>query len=337
MERLKLLLVLTVCDIRAVGPGVWNGWKGQLLRTLYYETEPMLDRRARQAGPQRTPGGGRAPRLAGASPTGPPRTANAYLDLHYPAYWLRVDEERQLRHAEFVRERRPRRAELHLRGPARWSSRARPRSPSSPPTTRASSPSSPAPAPPASANIVDAQIFTTTDGRALDTLIVSPRFRRRTRTRCAAARASPRSIEQALRGGVRVDRAACPQAPQEPAARRLHRRARGDRSTTSCPTASPSSRSNASTAPAFSTISPRSISDLNLDIASAHIATFGERVVDTFYVTDLVGHKIAAKAAPDAASAARSSLRSAVTKQPAEAKACVTSSVRQFVNVGGAT
>src|SRR6185437_14912196 len=29
-ERLRLLLVLTVADIRAVGPGVWNGWKGQL-------------------------------------------------------------------------------------------------------------------------------------------------------------------------------------------------------------------------------------------------------------------------------------------------------------------
>ncbi len=34
MERLKLLLILTVCDIKGVGPGVWNGWKGQLLRTL---------------------------------------------------------------------------------------------------------------------------------------------------------------------------------------------------------------------------------------------------------------------------------------------------------------
>src|SRR5690242_19531312 len=42
LERLKLLAILTTADIRAVGPGVWNGWKAQLLRTLYYETEPAL-------------------------------------------------------------------------------------------------------------------------------------------------------------------------------------------------------------------------------------------------------------------------------------------------------
>jgi [protein-PII] uridylyltransferase len=41
-ERLVLLSILTIVDIRAVGPGVWNGWKGQLLRDLFVATRAVL-------------------------------------------------------------------------------------------------------------------------------------------------------------------------------------------------------------------------------------------------------------------------------------------------------
>ena len=41
-ERLRLLLILTVVDIRAVGPGVWNEWKRTLLRTLFEAAEERL-------------------------------------------------------------------------------------------------------------------------------------------------------------------------------------------------------------------------------------------------------------------------------------------------------
>jgi [protein-PII] uridylyltransferase len=42
LERLRLLLVLTVADIRAVGPKTWNGWKAQLLRDLYWRAEELI-------------------------------------------------------------------------------------------------------------------------------------------------------------------------------------------------------------------------------------------------------------------------------------------------------
>ncbi len=42
-ERLDLLCVLTVCDIRGVGPGTWNNWKAALLRALYRQTKRALE------------------------------------------------------------------------------------------------------------------------------------------------------------------------------------------------------------------------------------------------------------------------------------------------------
>ncbi len=41
-ETLKMLLILTYADIRAVAPGAWNSWKGDLLLKLYNETQAIL-------------------------------------------------------------------------------------------------------------------------------------------------------------------------------------------------------------------------------------------------------------------------------------------------------
>ncbi|MCA0929970.1 [protein-PII] uridylyltransferase [Ruegeria profundi] len=43
VKRLDLLTVLTVCDIRGVGPNTWNNWKATLLRALHAETKRALE------------------------------------------------------------------------------------------------------------------------------------------------------------------------------------------------------------------------------------------------------------------------------------------------------
>ncbi|MGH6944222.1 MAG: [protein-PII] uridylyltransferase, partial [Geminicoccaceae bacterium] len=101
-ERLRLLLVLTVADIRAVGPGVWNGWKGQLLRDLYQETEAALsgaDASGRRA--QRIEAARQA--LAEALADWPDEEVRRFLDRQDPRYWMSFGREAHERHARLVR------------------------------------------------------------------------------------------------------------------------------------------------------------------------------------------------------------------------------------------
>jgi [protein-PII] uridylyltransferase len=292
MDRLKMLLVLTVCDIRAVGPGVWNGWKGQLLRTLYYETEPILT-----GGFSATT---RAERVAEARSAlsvrlgdWPAEERERYLELHYPAYWLRVDEDRQARHAAFVRDAD--------RNGLRFASQIRPMGFEAATEITILAPDHPrllsviAGACAASdANIVDAQIFTTQDGRALDTVIVGRAFAEDDDEMRRGARIAS-LIEQALQGRVRL---------ADLVAGRRRRSRRREAFAIEAQVNVSNDLSDRFTVIEVQCLDrngllydlTHAISELSLDIASAHIATFGERVVDTFYVTDLVGHQIIAKA-----------------------------------------
>ncbi len=251
MDRLKLLLVLTVCDIRAVGPGVWNGWKGQLLRSLYYETEPILTggfsvdaSRSARIDEARSA-------LAERLKDWPEEERERYLDLHYPAYWLRVDEDRQVRHAEFVRRCRRGRPEMRLRDPAddlRGGDRAdgaRARLSAAPLRHRRR------------LRRVRRQHRRRADlhhdrrPRARHRHH-QPRLRQR-RGRGAARQAHRQAHRAGARRARPARRGARRQAAEEPPPRGLPDRAAGAGSTTSFPTASPSSRSSASTATACST------------------------------------------------------------------------------------
>ena len=105
-ERLRLLLIMTAADIRAVGPTVWNGWKGQLLRTLYHETDAAL------AG---TAAGGRKERIAAAQQAlaeglrdWPDDAVRAFIERQDARYWLSFATDVQRRHATLVRAPRPR-------------------------------------------------------------------------------------------------------------------------------------------------------------------------------------------------------------------------------------
>ncbi|MDR9393611.1 MAG: [protein-PII] uridylyltransferase [Roseovarius sp.] len=85
-ERLDLLLMLTVCDIRGVGPGTWNNWKASLLRALYRQT-----RRAMEGGLEdlnREQRGSDAKRkLREALADWDPKAIKAETARHYPPYW----------------------------------------------------------------------------------------------------------------------------------------------------------------------------------------------------------------------------------------------------------
>ena len=97
-ERLKLLLVLTVADIRGVGPTIWNGWKAALMRDLYYQTDAVLrgaDAAVIAAGNAEVAREAVRERLDGWSD----EEFNAYAAMMPRQYWTGFDTESQLRHA----------------------------------------------------------------------------------------------------------------------------------------------------------------------------------------------------------------------------------------------
>ena len=294
MDRLRHLLALTCCDIRAVGPGTWNGWKGQLLRTLYHEAEPLVTG-GFAARPIETRARERRESLFEALVDDGMNLEDArrVAALHSPSYLLSTSPEDQVRHASFV-------VAADARGDA-LTIDTQLNAFEGVTTLDVLAPDHPhlfsiiaGACAAADANIVGAKVSTTADGRALNTILVTRAFDRdEDETRRAALVAS--LVRDVLAGRVRV--------PDLVAQRAGGARAKGRRAKPFDVT--PVVRFDNDLSNAYTVVEiegadrPGLLSEItdvlaqaNLDIGSAQVVTFGEKIVDAFYVRDLIGAKV---------------------------------------------
>jgi len=290
-ERLRLLLVLTVADIRAVGPGVWNGWKGQLLRELYDSTTvQLLGGHAPGARKERIENVKADLRQALTDWT--EEEFEGYISRHFASYWLSTDQETQVRHARLVRQAGVDDAPLSL-GTRVDSFRA---------VTEVTLFASDHPGLFAritgamavvGASIVEAKIFTTTDGMALDTFWIQDSENSAFDRPEKLARLSS-VIERTLHGGIKPREVLADKQSLPPRASvfRVAPRVLVDNNASDTHTVI---EVNGRDRPGFLSDVTYTLFRLNVSISNARIATYGERAVDVFYIRDLFGHKITHK------------------------------------------
>ena len=285
LERLRQLTLLTIVDIRAVGPGVWNGWKRQLLSELYASAEERL----RLGHVERH----RVVRIAAKQADVTEHLGNrgdlvATLGKQFPdAYWIAEPEDVIARNLVQLDDAKgapltitttydaARAATLvmviaadhpglfyriaggiHLAG----------------------------------GNIIDARIHTTRTGTAVDNFLVQDPLGRPFSEDSQLSRLKT-AIGDALANRVRLlpQLAARPLARPRAEAFDVRPRVEFDNDASNRFTVLEIS---ARDRPALLNRLARALFEARLIVHSAHIATYGERAVDTFYVTDLFGGKV---------------------------------------------
>jgi [protein-PII] uridylyltransferase len=286
-ERLRLLLVLTVADIRAVGPGVWNGWKGQLLRELYAATEAVFrggrgsDAAAAMRRYQENAAYDARVRLARSDPS-----AEAWGDAMEDAYFTAFTDAEVLTQARLARSAGPEgaAAEARVRHDLNASevvvaAADRPRLFVD--LTEALTATG--------ANVVGARVFTSRSGQALDVFYVQDV------TGAPLGGSDPRALDRladALSAAARGERPA-----REPRRTDLGRTAAFAITPTvmldnDASEAATVVEASGRDRPGLLASLARTLADADLLITSAHIDGYGERAVDAFYVTDAEGAKI---------------------------------------------
>jgi [protein-PII] uridylyltransferase len=289
-ERLRLLLILTVSDIRAVSPKVWNGWKATLLRELYARVAEVLE-----GGLSTTERDARIARVkevvAGLLADWPAAARDEFLSLGYPSYWLGFDPESIERHARMIRAAKEKNSQLTVNAeplPARAVTEVVVYT-----ADHAGLFSRIAGALAiAGASIVDARIHTLTDGMALDTFWIQDAAGGPYETPHRLARLSS-LVEQALEGRLKLSaeirKATRSLLPGRMRAIHVPPRVVVDNRASNRHTVI---EVNGRDRPGLLHDVTAAISEEGLQIASAHVTTYGVRAVDVFYVKDVFGMKV---------------------------------------------
>ncbi|PWG17661.1 [protein-PII] uridylyltransferase [Salibaculum griseiflavum] len=287
-DRLDLLCVLTVCDIRGVGPGTWNNWKAALLRALYRQTRTALEE-GMEALNREERGSEARKNLRAALEGWSEKAIRRELGRHYPPYWQGLHVTAHVDFAELLRDIDT--DEIRIRLTPDEDRDA----------TRACFAMADHPGifsrmcgalSLVGANVVDARTFTTKDGFATAAFWIQdaeghpydedrlPRLRK--------------MIERTLQGEV---------VPSEALANRdkMKKREKAFRVPTSITFDNEGSEIytiievDTRDRPGLLYDLTRTLATQNVYISSAVIATYGEQVVDTFYVKDMFGLKFHAE------------------------------------------
>jgi len=284
-ERLRLLLLLTIVDIRAVGPGIWNSWKRQLLGDLYVHTHEVLRLGHKQFG--------RVERIAAKK-----RAVAALLKERdaligtvgrqlLDAYWIAESEDIIAMNLQQL--------DIALDEPLSVEARYYPARGATLVTVTA------ADHPGlfyriaggihlAGGNIIDARIHTTRNGVALDNFLVQDPLGRPLMEDNQIARLKT-AIADAMANKIKLlpQLAARPLARARAEAFEVHPIVIFDHKASDRFTVI---EIGALDRPALLSRLARALFEARLIVHSAHIATYGERAVDTFYVTDVLGSKV---------------------------------------------
>ncbi|MFM5949467.1 MAG: [protein-PII] uridylyltransferase [Novosphingobium sp.] len=285
IERLRLLAMLTIVDIRAVGPGVWNSWKRQLIHELYEAAEERLRLGHVQHGREHRIAAKRQVVTERLGAQG--KLVDKFSRQFNDAYWIAEPDD--VIASNLIQLDRAKGKALDVQTEyyaARGATLVTVIAADHPGLFYRIAGGIHL----AGGNIIDARIHTTRGGMAVDNFLVQDPLGRPFSEDSQLARIET-MIADALGGRIKL----VPQLAARPLARPradafdVRPRVEFDNAASNRFTVI---EVNARDRPALLNRLARALFEAKLMVHSAHIATYGERAVDTFYVTDLLGEKV---------------------------------------------